>query len=177
MLTTIRNMIRQAFVSLLFDDSEAYPIVQISANGKKAKAVRLSIYGVVSHPPRNSHALVFNSQGQESTKFAIINDFLNRKKGLKEGEAALFNTLTGAFVLMKENGDIEIETSANVNISGADLTLTGDITLDGDVVCNGDLDMSGNDILDTGLVDGVDIENHLHFSEVPTGTNNTGPPV
>ncbi len=163
MLTTIRNMIRQAFVSLLFGDTQPYPIIQVSANGKTAKAVRLSVYGINSLPPASAHALVFNSQGQESTKFAIINDFANRKKDLQEGEVALFNSVTGAFVFMKENGDIEIE-------SAADITITGNVTI------NGDLDMAGNDIVDPGLVDGVDIDSHVH-SGVTVGTANTGIPV
>lgn len=168
MWTAIRNMLKQAFVSLLFDDSEAYPIVQVTSNKIQTKAVRLSVYGVCSNPPANAHALIMNSQAQESTKFAIINDFQNRKKGLKAGEVAIVNTVTGSIVFLKEDGSIEIEATS--------ISLSGDITLDGDVTCNGDLDMAGNDITNPNLVDGVEISTHTH-SGVTTGTSNTGPPV
>ena len=92
-------MIKQGFISLKSDDNSAYPSGQATANRKATKFTRLSVYGLCYNPPKDSHVLLLNSQGQESNKFGIVNDFLNRIKGLKEGEVAIYNTKTKTTVI------------------------------------------------------------------------------
>lgn len=120
--TALRNYIKQSFLSLIFDDSQLYPQGQYTNNGISGKFTRMSVYGVCSSPPKGAHILLINAQGQESVKFGFVNDFINRKKNLKEGEVALFNSVSGTFIFLKEDGSIEIN---------------GDITLTGDIIANG----------------------------------------
>jgi len=102
------NMIRGAYLSLVSDDSEPYPFAQATLSGYAADFTRLSVYGVCSNPPKDSYVLLLNAQGQASLKYGIVNDFLNRKKDLKEGEVALVNTKTGSYIWIKEDGNLEL---------------------------------------------------------------------
>ena len=152
MLRRILQMIKQAVITLVTSDTSAYPQGQAEYNGKITNYTRLSPYGLDSNPPVGSSVILLSSQGQEAVKFGIASDFLGRKKELKEGEVALYNTLTQSLVLLKENGDIEISTS--------------------NLIVNGNLEVTGN-----MTNDGTDVgKTHLH-SGVTTGGSNTGPPV
>jgi phage gp45-like len=125
------QIIKQAFLSLVTDDSHAYPRGQATYNDKTTEFVRYVPYGLFSNPPENSHVLLLGSQGQESTKFGLISDYINRKKDVKEGECGLYDTLTGNLVHLKENGDIEIDCKNNLvaSVAGdATMEVTGDIT-------------------------------------------------
>lgn len=110
-----RQLIRQAYYSLVSDDTSEFPQGQVTSNGKATNIVRMSVYGVFGNAPKDSHVLMFQNQGQESTKFGIFNDFLRRKKTEGEGECGLFNTLTGAIVYMKEDGSIAIESATSID--------------------------------------------------------------
>jgi len=90
----------------------------------------MSVYGICANPPQDSHILLLSGPGGESDKYGICNDFLARKKNLKEGEAALYNTLTGSWVLMKEDGTIDMK--GHVNIEGT-LHVTESITSEDEV--------------------------------------------
>jgi phage gp45-like len=157
MMRKILNMMRQGFVSLISNDSEPYPIAQATVNGKPTQFTRLSIYGICSNPPKNSHVFLMSSQGQEAVKFGVLNDFLNRKKNLKEGEVAIINTKTGAFILLKENGDIDIE-SANTNYTG-NIKIVGDLDVDGDIAATGDITVDGDIIVGSSSISFL---NHIH---------------
>ena len=109
------NFIKQAWYSLVSKDDSVYPKGKATVGGKTSNFTRLSVYGVDSNPPVNSHILLFNSRGQESNQFGLVNDFENRKKDLKEGEVAVHNTKTGAFVYFKEDGSVAVE-GAKVSI-------------------------------------------------------------
>lgn len=97
MINKFKNLIKQAYVSLTYEDSNPYPRVQISYNGKPKDAIRLGMYGFQSSPPKNSLSLCFLSQGQESIMFAISDDYLNRFMNLKEGEVLSGNYGTGEY--------------------------------------------------------------------------------
>ncbi len=90
--------------------------MQVEYNGKTVYATRVSPYGICSNPPADSFALVINSSGTESIKFGIPIDFINRMKDLIEGEAALFNSKTGTYILMKSDGTIT--TNADIIVDG-----------------------------------------------------------
>lgn len=106
-------MIKQAVISLVTDDSSDYPKGQADYNGKTTEFMRYSPYGLCSNPPKGSWVLLLASQAQSALKIGFISDVLNRKKGLKKGEVALFNTKTGAFVFLKEGGGIDIDVSSS----------------------------------------------------------------
>jgi hypothetical protein len=126
-------MIKQGSVSNVTDDSNTYPRSQAAFNDKITDFLRVSPYGVESNPPLSSWVLLLSSQGQESVKVGMAADFLNRIKGLKAGEVRLHNTLTGSNLLLKENGDIEVDSQNDLNITVAGNTT---ITNTGNLIAN-----------------------------------------
>ena len=129
-LNKFLQIIRQAYSSVVSPDTSEYPQGQVTSNGKATKITRLSTYGIIANPPLDSHVLMFQNQGQESTKFGIYNDFLNRKKNLAEGECALYNTLTGAIVYMKADGSIAIESDTSIDAQAPVINIDADTEID-----------------------------------------------
>jgi phage gp45-like len=147
----ILQMIKQAYVSGVTDDSSAYPQVQVSYNGKATNAVRLSPYGLCTNPPNGANVLLLSSQAQESTKFALIDDMRNRFNNLEEGEVAVYHYDTESLIYFKNNGNIEIVANGNLlaSVEGkTDLDSTGDVTVTTDG--NAKIDASGNVDVDAG---------------------------
>jgi phage gp45-like len=180
--------IKQSYVALVTADTSAYPKGQAVYNGKTTDITRLSPYGLDSNPPKDSWCLLLSSQGQEAVKFGIAADFLNRKKGLQEGEVCLYNTLTESFVFLKANGDIEVNANGNIQATAtgditataggkADITAATEINLtaptiniDGDIVHTGDLTSTGT-IEGNELTDGsVPYSTHVHADPVSGDT-------
>lgn len=118
-----RQMIKQAVLNLI-DDTGPYPRGQADYNGKTTDFLHYIPYGLISSPPPLSWALLLSSQSQESLKVGLVADFINRKRNRIPGEAGVYNSLTGSFVLLKANGDIEIESPTNLSVS-----VVGNITL------------------------------------------------
>jgi phage gp45-like len=164
-------LVRQGNVSAVNDDTSAYPTMLVKSSGKETEATRLSVYGVCSNPPSGSHVLLIASQGQESVKFGIPNDMLNRKKSLAEGEVVLFNCLTGDFVLMKADGTIEIESSVKVKVTAPETEIVGNLVVTGDITATGDI--TGAELKVPGK---PDYTVHVHPG-VTSGPSNTGTPV
>ena len=102
------NFIKQGWHSRISEDDTIYPKGEATVGDKANKYTRLSVYGIDSNPPLDSHILLFDSRGQESNQFGLVNDFENRKKDLKEGEVAVHNTKTGAYMHLKEDGNMEL---------------------------------------------------------------------
>lgn len=153
----VRAMIKQAFVSQPSDDSGDYPITQVTTDGNTSNALRISVYGVCSNPPANSHALLFNLQGQESNKAAILNDFVNRRKNLKEYETCLINNKTKAEILIADDGTIIISNASDTIVNG-NLKVTGTITAD-------------QDVLSDNANTPVSLTNHLHIGNLGYNTD------
>jgi hypothetical protein len=157
------NIIKQAYYSLVDSDISAYPVGQAVTSQKPMKFTRLSVYGVCSNPPKDSHIVMFNSQGQESVKFGILNDFLNRKKGLKEGEVAIINTKTQTTFFLNENGEIDIVNAAKVNvIEGEVNVINGDTN-----ITNGNINVINGDV----IADGISLKNHKHLGNLGYDTS------
>ena len=186
-MNKIRALARQAWKSLCNDDSSDYPNAQSTYSKKPTAHVRLSTYGICANAPKDSHVFLFQSKGQESIKFGIENDFLRRLKGLTEGEAALYNTLTKSFVLMKADGSVEVDSkkdiiataegdvtvtaTGDINATAATATVTAaTVTINGNLVVNGTITgataitssgtVTGASIASTAV--GVPFETHTH---------------
>ncbi len=159
MINSLLQKIKQGYLSLVSDDTNAYPQAECVSMGKRSKFIRLSVYGICSNPPEKSHILLLSGQGGESDKFGICNDYLGRMKGLKEGEVALFNTKSGSYVLLKADGGIDV--------SGDEISITGNVAIDGT------LDVSGAittpDEVTAGAVP-VTLTGHVHPITQPNGT-------
>ncbi len=171
------NMIKQAFFSFVDSDDSAYPIGQATSNRKSNKFTRLSTYGVCANPPRDSHVLLFNSQGQESNKFGILNDFINRKKNLLEGDVVLVNTITKSYVYLKSDISIEIKSDGLVKIisdsfeiestglvkivsDSVKIESTGAVEVEASAVniTNSNVTVTGGDV----IADGISLKTHFH---------------
>lgn len=110
-------MIKQAVVATLLKDDSPYPRSFANYNGKSTYYTRLSPYGLDTHPPRDSIVLLLSSQAQESNKYGIASDMLNRFKNLAEHEVVLYNTATKDYVYLKEDGNIEIYANADIVVN------------------------------------------------------------
>lgn len=105
--------------------------------GRTGQPIQLaSLYGLVHNPPAGSQVLLLPQNGQESASIGLP-DHPNIRPliGLLSGEVAVVNYLTGSHVIFKENGDIEVVTTAGNLIATIEgditATATGNITLTG----------------------------------------------
>jgi hypothetical protein len=117
----IKNLIKMAFVSLTTqsDSNNDYPTVQITHHDIPKSAVRASIYGLVSLPPKGSMALTFAAYGQESTLFAFSDDYQNQFKGLNEGEVLLGNYSAKSYTYFDSEGNAKVfSPEANASLVG-----------------------------------------------------------
>jgi phage gp45-like len=153
-------MIKQAITTRVTDDSETYPQIQLYYNGDTVFATRISPYGVCSNPVLDSFNLVFNANGNASSKFSIPVDFITRLKGLKEGETALYNSKTGVYVYIKDDGTVLI--NAPTQIDG-DVTINGNLSVSDNLDVGGNID-AGGDVTATGEVtgNGIALSTHTH---------------
>lgn len=93
--------------------------------GRESQPIQLaSLYGLVHNPPAGCQVLLLPQNGQESNSIGLPDLPGSRLMGLASGEVAIVNYLTGSHVIFKQNGDIEVITTAG-NLKAA---ITGDIT-------------------------------------------------
>ena len=192
----IYGAIRQAYLSLVDDDSSEYPRTQATYNGKASSVVRMSPYGLCTSPPEGSLCVLLSSQNQESVKFALIDDMPRRFRDLKEGEVVLYNYMSGSYAYFKESGDIEVvcKNNADITVDG-DLTanIAGElkasagssaeieaptITLTGDVVVTGTISGPGGSPLNADndiTIGSIQLGTHVHGG-VQTGSGTSGGP-
>lgn len=174
-LTKIVNMIKYAFVSKTMVDNQRIPTLQVTYFGKSADAQNITPYGFYNSPPLNSLAWVFSNMGDESKLGAISDDVDNRLKGLKEGEVAISNTKSGAFIKLLQDGTIEIKSdtiniavSGNAEISGDAIEIKGgNITLSGSVALGGS---GGLPVARSG--DSVLVDTSTGIGTVTSGSSN-----
>lgn len=167
------STIKQAFKSLVDKDSSRFPKGQAEYNQKPTEYARLAMYGLCTNAPKDSHVLLISSQNQESVKFGIENDFIRRFKNLKEGEVVLFNTLTNAFVFLKEDGTIEVNSDSEIKsvVGSSEIVLTSSsLSID---VGSGTVDFTASSITHNGKEIG---ENHGH-TQANDGAGDTEQPI
>jgi phage gp45-like len=132
------------------DDSGALRSGTASWLGREGQPIQLaSLYGLVHNPPAGCQVLLLPQNGQESNSIGLPDLPTARPlKDLLAGEVAVVNYLTGAYVLFKENGDIEVVTPSNLVATVAgNITMTApQINLNGVII-----DASGN-ITTPGIV-------------------------
>lgn len=114
-------------------------------------------YGDLMRPPDDAQLAVFAQNGNSSNAIAFASDPKNRTvKDLAPGEKGIANYISGSYILIRNNGDIEIVGTANViaNITGNATVTAPDIILNGDVTINGDL-----------VNNGITFETHIHSQD------------
>lgn len=178
LLTRIKNIVKVGRL-VSSDDTGNFQRGVVSYMGKRVPFMLMKQYGLVSRPPDNSMCLLFAQNGQESNAIGIVDDPKRRTlKGLRYGEAALYNQLTGSYVYAKEGGEVVIKASkvsilvgsttvtiedGTVTIDAAETTITGNLQVNGNISADGEItaDAAGSGVTATG---------HEH----PTAA--TGPP-
>jgi phage gp45-like len=136
----IKNLFKVIRI-LSSDDSGDFQYAQVSYLGKEHKALIFYPYGLFGKPPANSMGLLWSQQGQESNGIGLAGDPKTRPlKDLKDGEAGIANHVTGDYVYLKANGDLQVKCSGsliadvagnatisavNVEITSATLTHNG----------------------------------------------------
>lgn len=143
-------MIKRATVSRPGDDSGNVSNTQVTYLGRTAQVEVIYPYGTAGKAPKDSSSIMLNIQAQEENRVIIEYRPTDRFKNLKPGEYVVGNQLTGAFVKFSENGDIEIDAgSANVNLTAANLNITGDVAVVGSTAFTGTVTANGKSIDDT----------------------------
>lgn len=180
----IIQKIKQAFSCCPGDDSSSYPTGQAQYNGKKAAFTRLLPYGLSSLEPEGYFVFLVNNQGQESSKLGIPSAMQDRKKSLKEGEVAIYNSVTGVWVFIKEDGTVEINADTliigDLHVTG-DVQIDGNLNVDGNTTIGGTLGVTGATTMTTVTcsaitINGIPFGTHVH-SGVQSGASNTGGPL
>lgn len=189
----MRTIIK-AITSFLTDDSTKYPTAQVSSNGEAWNAQRMGVYGVSSHPPLDSLALVLSPSGRVDDTLALIDDVVGRFKPLAEGEVQIGNYLTRSNVLFAEDGSIIISVvdggnyrltldngELNVEVNGGGFTLTSSGNVDVSTQGNMTGSAQGNVTVTAGgvaqvqaptiqVIGDVTVTGNLTVSGIVTGT-------
>lgn len=167
----ILQLIRQAFSKAPGKDDTPYPTGTCKYNGKEATFIRLLPYGLSSLEPAGTFILLANSQGQEAVKFGIPSAMTNRLKNLSEGEVALYNSVTGVYILIRADDSIEIN---------SDTMIDGNVSINGNLNVSGTLSVTGAATMSTITCDAITINglsfgSHVHGG-VDTGTGTSDGP-
>lgn len=152
-MANTQSMIKKCVVSKVSDDTGQFQPVQATQNGKTIEFMHLTPYGVYSVMPSDKDqtlCVTFNCFDAEENRVGFGNVQNTRFKEMKEGEVTFGNPITLSKIYFKENGDIDIECSAdnNVNIVGnCNVTIGGNATIA--VTGNTSITTSGNTTLNT----------------------------
>lgn len=141
MLSKIKSLIAYA-VLLATSDSDNFRIFTVEGANKKGNVTSVTPYGFDHNPPVGSLAVVWQIHGNEGNRVAMAFYPQKRKRGLALGEVAISNSLTGATIHLKANGDIDISSPGNMNVTcnNANVTASADVTVD----AGGQINLGGN---------------------------------
>ena len=156
----IKKLIRYCRISLLGDDSAAYPNDQVVHNEVPINAYRFSPYGLSSRPPLDALGLMLSPGCRNDSPVVLIDQPLERFKNLKPGEVKVGNYQTKAEVhfdqagnivitpksassvkvIVDGGGNVDIEApGANINLTAATVAITGNLTVSGTISATGDI--------------------------------------
>lgn len=177
-MSMIRNLLRWIrIIKPGVDDPSKFHVQQIGYMGKVADAFMIFPYGLHGNVPENALGIMFSIQGNPNNR-GVIAWVPKGRPQLASGEVAFYHPPTDAFMIWRENGDLDIETGNNgtgkINITSDEVTITAPlVTIDGDLTVTGDTAL-GSIVTSNG---GNISETHTHSqgndsdgdSEVDTG--------
>lgn len=137
----LQLMVSRAVVKLV-NDSLTLQGIQVSVLPEDASRdfERFQEYGFTSVPLPGAQAIVLTVMASPDHPVAIaVDDHRWRKKGLAAGEAALYHK-DGAFIHLKNGGEVEIFSPGTVKVNAQEVQLIGDSgavkgVVQGDCVC------------------------------------------
>lgn len=114
----IKSIVKRAYVSKTNADNSDYPLTQITYFGDKtADAERISPYGLYCNLPEDTAVLLFSVNSHQENKAIIGYAQKNRFKNLLPGEVVVGNIITNTFIKFDNEGNIEIQGQADININ------------------------------------------------------------
>lgn len=138
LLNMVRNLFKAAKL-LSINDAQDLRFGQVSFLGKEQRVMIFTPYGLMHNPPRNSLAIIWSQQAQESNSVGMADDPKNRTlKSLAEGEVALGNYLTDHYLYFDENGkatlvtddlDVLVTDTTFLTTTDLDIEVSGDTTI------------------------------------------------
>ena len=160
------------------DDSQ-FPIQQVEYLEKAGDSFVVLPYGVHANIPEDFLGLLLSAQ--EQNRFVMPLSSKERIHPVESGEVVFFHPVTKSKIHFKNNGDIDIETEADVNVACANANITAseditatcvnasvsastkatvtapDIDLTGNVNITGTLDVSGISTFAANIVAGANV--------------------
>ena len=125
-INRLKNSVSQALLAAV-KDSEGLQVVKVEGYADEiADGIeRIQNYGLTSNPPKGSEAIVVNIGTNSDHGVVIAMDSATyRKKNLKPGEVAVYDK-NGSYILLKEDGTIEINPSKDYTIISDKIMLGG----------------------------------------------------
>src|SRR5512139_1778431 len=117
-MTSLNRLLRWAGISRPGKDTGQFPIQQVAYLGKVSDCLMVFPYGMHANVDGDSLTLLFAVGGDDDNKAGIATSG-NRRQTLQPGEVMVYSPKTGASVVFKASGDIDLTTSANVNVTAA----------------------------------------------------------
>lgn len=137
--TRLANVVGRGVVESV-DDSQEIQEIQIEAlDGEiRDEVERFQNYGFTSRPREGAEFAFISVGGRREHTLAIaVDDRRYRVRNLESGEVAVYND-TGAKVVFKANGDIEVTPKPGQKLKiASDVEVTGTLTASVDVVGGG----------------------------------------
>ena len=148
--TIVSKMIRWAMVNESSKDEGPYPGQEVTYHGQEGDSQVWFPYGFHALAPRGTLSLVFAVGGDTGALVHIPGSPRERIK-LSQGEVVVFNPLTKAHVVFREDGDIHIDSPDQVSITAPNgLTINANVQINGTLDVSGDIEVTGNaDFLST----------------------------
>ncbi len=176
----LRTLIRWGSVSRETDDTDRYPVRQVSYLGKAALVTMLEPYGFHANVPVETLTLLLNILANPDAKVGLPSSG-NQRPALAKGEVAFYHPGSSAQVLLQEDAVTISAAGATIQIdaqgaitatpaSGELFTVSGDLTVTGVTALGATVTSNGKDISDT--------HTHIGSPTAPVGSiSNTGIPV
>lgn len=167
-VSIVRGVVRKGSA-----DNLVRPVQQIEYMEKVCESEIFFPYGLHANLPPMANVITFGVLGQASNKVSFGN-FTNKRMSLKVGEVIFYHPLKGAYIHMKNNGEISMKTGSTTLVMkpNAKAVFTGDLDIIGKLDVTGDTDVHGT--MTGGAVKteaGIDLDTHDHES----GTYVAGP--
>lgn len=137
-MASLRNLVARAVLALV-DDARKLQAAQVDMldGESRADVERFQQYGFTSVPEPGAEAVMLAVGGSRSHMVAIaVDDRRYRKRGLKEGEVCLYSKF-GDYVLLKDDGTIEVKASNKVLVDAPDVHCTNNLHVRGNIICDG----------------------------------------
>lgn len=161
------------------------PQVQVSYLSRARDCGVANPYGTNSSAPVDSPCLVIEV-GNPNNRVVIPLTLDGRDKTLKEGEFEAGNFKVGSVIKFKENGDIDVTSQKDVNVTATTCTIDApNVIVNGNVTVNGNFSAvggSGSVAMADGAVTAsgdvkagaISLQGHTHGG-VQSGSSNTTP--